>query len=54
MVPILGSFSRGVKEDDEHICRLNLNMNSTLSGNDILWHEATKEREILVTESKAA
>ena len=54
MMPILGSFSRGVKEDDAHICRLNPNMNATQSGIDTFWQEAIKETEMLVAEGNAA
>ena len=54
MVPILGSFSRGVKEGDAAICRLSLNINATQSGTDVSWQEVTKDTDPLVAESKAA
>ena len=54
MVPILGSFSRGVKDDDAAIRRLGLNINTTQSGTDVSWQEVTKETDPLVAESKAA
>jgi hypothetical protein len=54
MVPILGSFSRGVKEDGTHIRRLGLNMNATQSGTDVNRQVMSMETELLDAESKAA
>ena len=54
MVPILGSFSRGVKEGDAHILRLNPNMNATQSRTDVNWQVVSMETVVLVAERDAA